>query len=81
MKYEAVSGAISPDSIPSIPIVNSNAAATPQRAQNHGSDHSIVTADADGAPPVSRNCASAVTRPPAWFAARPDYRMRSRMLT
>jgi hypothetical protein len=60
MKYEAVSGEIPPDSIPSIPIVNSNARATPQRAQSQGSDqasdHSVAAADTT----VSRNRVSAV---------------------
>jgi hypothetical protein len=81
MKYDSVSGEIPPDSIPSIAIVNSNAAATPQRAQNPGSGRGMAAAKADGTPSVFRRCTSAVTRAPTWFAARRDYRMRSRILT
>src|SRR3954447_1092756 len=70
MKYESVSGEIPPDSIPSIAIVNSNAAATPQRTQNPGSGHGMEPAKADGAPLVSRRCAPAVTRSPPHLVCR-----------
>src|SRR5215470_10453702 len=70
MKYEAVSGEIVPDSMPSIPITTSNAAAMPQSAQSHGSGHRLVVTESDGAPPVSRNRAPAVTYAPAWFWRR-----------